>query len=158
VTIKNKYTVIRDTRENQGWIFRPGFDCEGTVDQALKTGDYTIEGYEHLLCIERKATPDEISRNLHEARFVKELERMEPFKYKFIVCEFSLFDLLRYPDGSSMPEARKAYSKVTGNYLLKRLIELELRYNVHMIYAGNKVNAYKFVDSLFRRVIEAENG
>src|SRR5688572_30972017 len=100
---KPRYRVIKDTREKEGWDFRETPTCLGTEERALKTGDYSLEGFEELLCIERKATPSEVAANIIQPRFYKELERMIPFKYKYIVCEFSLFDVLRYPEGSKAP-------------------------------------------------------
>ena len=52
----DKYIIIRDTREKNGWNFDFYESCEAIIDQGLKTGDYTAQGLEEHLVIERKAT------------------------------------------------------------------------------------------------------
>ena len=90
--MKNKFVVIRDTREhkNKGWYFKESEFCQGMVEKKLDTGDYSIEGLEDVLCIERKASVSEIAANLVDKRFDRELDRMESFKYRFLILEFSL--------------------------------------------------------------------
>src|SRR5215210_7578524 len=73
------YTVLRDTREQQGWIFEQGKLCNGTISKALKTGDYTLVGFESILCVERKKNVAEFAKNIIEKRFENELTRMEAF-------------------------------------------------------------------------------
>jgi ERCC4-type nuclease len=153
---RSKYTVIKDTREQEGWLFTETDNCLGTVVKTVHTGDYTLEGYEDKLCIERKATPDEICNNILLPRFYKELERMTSFKYRYMVFEFSLFDLLRFPQGSRIPFDKRP-KILTGNFLLMKLIEIEIKYGVHIIYAGNAYNAQRYAGSLFKRVVDAEN-
>ena len=48
------FTVIKDTREQEGYYFSKYNTCAGMVDRKLDTGDYSIEGMEHLICVERK--------------------------------------------------------------------------------------------------------
>lgn len=72
------FTTIIDTREGAPYSFQ-----EFTADKkdherklviptkfaCLKTGDYSIEGFEHLVCVERKSASDLVSsigRNLRE--------------------------------------------------------------------------------------------
>ena len=50
------YTVVRDTREQQGYFFKKFNTCQGTVQRKLDTGDYSILGMEDKVCIERKAS------------------------------------------------------------------------------------------------------
>lgn len=58
-----KFKVIRDTREKVGyWDFVPDDRCSGTIEKAVQTGDYTLVGYEDVLCIERKRNTRRVSR------------------------------------------------------------------------------------------------
>jgi hypothetical protein len=123
----------------------------------LKTGDYSVRGLEDVLCIERKGSVDEIAGNLTTPRFKKELERIVPFKYKYIICEFTLFDILQYPVGSKVPAKNVTGLRMTGGYLLKLLTQLQVKYDIHVIYAGNKLNAFKYAESLIKRIVELEN-
>ena len=81
-------TVITDTREQNELDFS-GFRGVAVSRQGLKTGDYSIQGYEHAICFERKAVGDAVSTLVsgHE-RFLREMERMRDFeeRYILIVC------------------------------------------------------------------------
>lgn len=149
-----KYVVIRDTREQNGWDFTTGSSCEGTVIEGLKTGDYSIKGYEHLLSIERKGCIAELASNLVEDRFERELERMEAFKYAFMIFEFNMEDLIAYPKGSSVPPWKRKNVKLNPFFLLKRLLEIEIKYKVKIIFAGK--HGKTIASSIFKRVIENE--
>jgi dsDNA-binding SOS-regulon protein len=151
-----QYEVIRDTRERQGWYFPKKDRCAGMIDKGLKTGDYTLRGYEDIVCIERKASPEELALNLgkHKDRFVRELERMKDIEHRYIVCEFSLDELLNFPENSRMPEEKKKGLRITGRYMIRCLIEFGIKYNVHVLYCGTKVNAFKVTESIFKRMVE----
>ena len=60
----SKYTVIKDTREQDGWFFSPYDKCDGMEVGTLHTGDYTLKGFEDIVCVERKASVTEIAMNL----------------------------------------------------------------------------------------------
>ena len=90
----NKFLVIKDTRERDGWYFKESNYCQGMVDKKLDTGDYSVEGLEDVLCIERKGSVSELANNIVDKRFDRELERMRDFKYKFLILEFSINDIM----------------------------------------------------------------
>jgi len=113
-----KYKVIRDTREQNGWTFMAGKACEGTISGTLKTGDYSIEGYQDILTLERKGSIAELATNLVEDRFERELERMESFKYAFMILEFSMDDLIKYPKGSGIPSYQMKSVKLNPFFYL----------------------------------------
>ena len=89
------YTVIKDTREQDGWTFSPYDMCKGMEIDTLHTGDYTIKGFEDVVCIERKACTSEIAMNLGRKKkpFQAEMERMKDYSFSFIICEFDMDDL-----------------------------------------------------------------
>lgn len=153
----DKYTVIRDTREHEdkGWSFASSSCCQGTNTSKLDTGDYSLEGREEDLCIERKGSVAEFAKNVTEKRFERELERMEEFKYAFIILEFSMEDLISYPDGSGIPYSKRRYLKFRGPFILKRLIELQLQYKSKILFCGTK--GKEVCSSIFKRVVEREN-
>jgi ERCC4-type nuclease len=153
-----KFTVIRDTREKtgKGWFFSESAVCNGTQEETLHTGDYTIRGMANILCIERKGSVSEIAQNLWESRFYSELSRMINYKYKFIICEFDVEDLLKYPNISGIPARVKRQVKVRGALLLKKLIEIQLKYNVHILFCG-KSSGKSVALSIMKRVYEQTN-
>jgi len=162
-----KFTVIRDTKEHKqkGWEFDISDDdwdfnnndplneySYKTIGQSLKTGDYTIVGFEKILCIERKGSAAEWYSNVLQNRFIKELERMQSYKYRFIVCEFDVSDILNF---YFSPLAKKIGIKMNGKFVLKKTIELMIKYNVNILFCGNK--GKDVVLSIFKRVIENES-
>jgi hypothetical protein len=153
-----KYRVVRDTREHadgDGWWFDESELCLGTVVQGLKTGDYTIEGLEDVLCIERKASTGEFAKNITEGRFERELERMELFKYPFMILEFTIQDILAFPKNSSIPQYKWQYLKITPQFMMKRFIEYQLKYKTKIITTG-KFHGQQVTSSIFKRVVNEQ--
>lgn len=148
------YRIVIDTKEKQPLDFKPYKECEGVICKSLKTGDYSIEGMEDFVCIERKASTVEIARNLglDSARFYRELERMKDFEYKFIVCEFTMDQMIDYPKGSKVPKYALDKLKFNGKFLLKQMLEISMDYDVHIIYAGSRQSSYTTIGSILRRI------
>lgn len=150
------FTVIKDTREQDGYFFPKHITCNGMIEQKLDTGDYTIAGLEDKICIERKGCVEELAVNLGQKKhaFLNEIERMKDFEYKFLILEFSLEDLTKFPDETRIPIKNKASVKITGKYMLKCLIEFQLYNNIHVLFCGNKYNAFLAISSIFKRINE----
>lgn len=154
--MSHSYTIIKDTREQSGYHFRQYDTCEGMIEKKLDTGDYSIVGLEDKICIERKGCIEELALNLGQKKktFMKEIERMKAYEHKFLVLEFDLQDLLSYPFLTNIPIAKRNSIRLTGKYLLKCLMEIEINYNVHILFCGNKQNAFLMVSSLLKRLSE----
>ena len=150
------FTVIKDNREQDGYFFSAFNTCAGMVESKLDTGDYTIQGLEDKICVERKGCVEELAVNLGSKKyaFLNEIERMKPFPHKFIVLEFSLEDLIKFPEETRIPIKNKASLKITGKYMLKCLMEFQLYDGVHIWFCGNKHNAFLAISSLFKRINE----
>lgn len=151
-----KFTVIKDTREQEGYYFSAFGGCAGMIEQKLDTGDYTILGFEDKICIERKGCIEELAINLGQKKyqFLDEINRMEPFPHKYLILEFSAQDLINFPDDTRIPVKNKASLKITGKYMLKCLVEFSLYNNVHVIFCGNKHDAFLVVSSILKRINE----
>jgi ERCC4-type nuclease len=150
------YTVIKDTREQNGYYFPTSLYCNGCVDHKLDTGDYTIQGLEDKLCIERKGCVEELAINLGHKKhqFMAEIERMKSFPHKYLILEFSISDLVKFPDETRIPQQNKSNLKITGKYMLKCLIEFQLHDNVNVFFCENKFNAFVVVCSIMKRINE----
>jgi predicted DNA-binding protein len=154
------YTVIKDTREQDGYTFEAFTgrytSCKGMIVEKLDTGDYSLEGLEDRLCIERKGRISELAINLgkDKARFMREIERMKEFEFRFLVLEFSLDDVLKFPEGADIPERNMSKVKITGKYILKMLIEIQMNHNIPIYFCDNKRNAKYLINSIFKRVNE----
>ena len=146
----DNFTVIIDTREQQPWEF----GLHTTAKRKLDTGDYSIEGLEHLLCIERKKSVSEIANNITEKRFKDVLERMGHMAYPFMLFEFDLDDVYNFPVGSDIPKKLWDSLKISPNYILKFLTQAQLNHNIHIMYCGDAENAERLAVSIMKRVYE----
>ena len=163
MTKSKAFTIIKDTREQEGYTFEPSksryHTCNGMITKKLDTGDYSIEGLEDKLCIERKASVVEFANNIgHDTvRFTKEIERMKTFPFKFIILEFSLSDLMDFPERSGIPEKDWGKLKVTNKFMLRRIMEYQMHHDVHVMFCDSKKNAKWAVLSIIKRVNEFFN-
>lgn len=146
--------IIIDTREQQPWDF--GFHGIATKSQKLETGDYTIEGSDKLICIERKKSTGELAVNLglKKKQFDAEMERMNEFKYKYLLFEFSINDMLNFPKNSGIPSNLIKNVRINSKYMLKCLEEYQNKYEIEVIYANNRDSAVNFaVELLYKAQI-----
>jgi hypothetical protein len=144
------FTVVIDTREQLPWEF----GLHTTAKKKLDTGDYSIEGLEHLLCIERKRSVSEVATNISEKRFKNVLERMSQIQYRFILLEFDLEDIYTFPVGSDIPKKLWEHLKISSKYILKYITEIQLNYGVNILFCGCSENAEKMAVSIMKRVYE----
>ena len=63
-------------------------------------------------------------------------------------------DLLKFPEGSTVPKSAMSKVRITGKYLLKCLVEFQVWYNVKILLCGNKKNAFLVTNSIFKRLNE----
>lgn len=147
-----KYVVIRDTREQQGWTFAASPHCGGTVLKALKTGDYSLVGLEDIFVVERKKSVAEFAKNMLEPRFEREMVRLEAFPHAFVLCEFDLADVQRWPLGSGLPPKVARTIRITKYFILKRLMDFHVQYKTKFIFAG--IHGEAVMASLFKRINE----
>lgn len=104
-------TVVRDTREQTGYGF-----ASLTCDQAdgggplivpvevgtLRSGDYSLRGYEDQVAVERKSLPDLFGTlGQGRERFERELERLAAFRFAAVVVEATLPEVLLSPPRNS---------------------------------------------------------
>jgi ERCC4-type nuclease len=150
---KDPFTIIVDTREQIPWEF--GF--HDTAKQKLDTGDYSILGFENILAIERKKSVSELATNLSENRFKDVLERLSKIKHPYMIFEFSLDEIYNFPVGSDIPKRLWDKLKISGNYIVKRLIEIQLQYNIQVVFCDDASNAERFCVSLMKRIYERYN-
>lgn len=135
------YTVIRDTREQEGhgWTFsahvptrRPP-RCDGMITETLQTGDYSLVGYTDILAIERKADFSELWGNYSSKKrpaFENEMERMSKIKHSYIIIESLLTpDIMEL----SPPQFAKG---VPGKSMVRWLMSLSVKFGVKIIPAG----------------------
>lgn len=155
-----KYTIIKDTREQKGWLFRAIGDCEGMEVDTLRTGDYTIKGFEDVIAIERKRSVEEIANNLgrQSAAFEREMQRMSKIEHAYIICEFDFQELLDFPKGAKVPKELATQIRMTGPFMLRRLLEYQVKYNIKIMFCGSAYNGFTVANSIFKRMIDRIDG
>jgi DNA excision repair protein ERCC-4 len=83
-------TAIIERREQLPWTLAPLRTVPGT----LPTGDYSVLGLEHKICVERKSPGDLVSCCTSEReRFERELQRMKAYESKIVIVEASWADM-----------------------------------------------------------------
>lgn len=147
---RDPFTVIIDTREQMPWEF--GF--HSTSKQKLDTGDYSIAGFESIFTIERKRSVSEIANNITESRFKDVLQRMGQIPHSFMLMEFDLEEIYQFPVGSDIPKKMWDKLRISGNYIMKYLVEAQLNYNIHILFCGDAENAERTAVSIMKRIYE----
>lgn len=148
----NNFNIIIDTREQQPWTF----DHHLVSSEKLDTGDYSVRGLEEILCIERKKSVSEIANNITEKRFKDVVGRMTQYKYSFLLFEFDLEDILIYPVGSTVPKKMWDKIKISPNFIIKHLVELQVFFNIKVLFCGCPSNAERMALSIMKKVYEIE--
>ena len=88
--------ITTDTRE-QLFLDFTKFRGVSSVRGTLKTGDYSIQGYEDQITFERKSVQDLVGTlTSGHTRFLREMERMRSFKAKYILIEHTPDILYNY--------------------------------------------------------------
>ncbi len=79
----DEFTILVDTREQTPWEF-----AYPTLRGSLKTGDYSVQGLENVVSLERKSLGDLVqSVTWERERFIREVERLATFPVRAIVVE-----------------------------------------------------------------------
>ncbi len=135
------FTIIQDSREQAG--YGPLFSSPWNVG-TIKTGDYSIVGYEDQVAIERKSLPDLVgSLTRGRARFIRELERASAYERFYVVIEADASDILQ---GRFGPHAKN----VSPAAIWESIIALSLR-SCPFVFTGDRVTGARMTESLLVR-------
>lgn len=149
----NKITIIEDTREQTPLDFS-GFRDVDSVRRGLKTGDYSIEGYENQICFERKSIPDLVGTLIkgHE-RFLREMERMQFYEIKYILVERTPDRLYWYCDQHGW--------EYKFNTIIQSLLAYACHYQVRVRFCKDRKEMADYIVRKSREFIKTkgeENG
>jgi ERCC4-type nuclease len=136
------FRIVIDTREQAPW----GFDCP-TVRRKLDAGDYSVDGLEAAVAVERKSLKDFVSTVIHDfPRFAAELERLSRYEAACVVVEADLDRVLR---GLAEDELRGAApASVMG-----AAAHISLHYGVPVFWCGSRQAARAFTDAYLRTFV-----
>lgn len=127
------YRIVVDTREQL-----PLF-TDDVIVKKLNTGDYSIEGYEDKITIERKSASDfwGTMTSGHQ-RFKQEIERAAEQDYFAIVVETNYTNIMNKEfEGAN-------YSKISSLVPLKIAFTIHLKYRVPIFFCNGR-NETKFI-------------
>lgn len=129
-------TIIIDTREQEPYSFDSRLAA--AVRRALPAGDYSVQGLEVRVAVERKTLDDFVSTVIHaRRRFRDELQKLAEYRAACVVVEAGVADvLLRHYRGDAHPNA------VLGNAL-----SIILDFRVPVFFCGNRQAACQFVQA-----------
>lgn len=146
-----------DTREQKPWLFekeeaKSGYAakviaCEQTT---IDAADYTIQGYENIIRIERKANFAELYNNMlpksNQERFEREMEKLRDVKHKYIIVESNLNE-----DLWGMSPQQVSRGPGCGK-IVQWLIELQQEYGIVPLFVGNC--GKKVVRKIFDNIVK----
>lgn len=133
------FRIVIDTREQNPWCFA----C-GTVRRALPAGDYSVEGLESLVAVERKSLADFTRTVLHEfRRFAAELDRLATMPLACIVVEADLDRVLR-------GHADEILRGASPESVLGAAVHIQTRYGVPVQWCGSRQAACAFTGAYLR--------
>jgi len=122
--------IIVDTREQRPYQFEK-YEVEA-IRHTLKTGDYSLAGYEDRVAFERKSLDDLIGcLTTGRDRFERELARAKGLDLFAVVVEASMQDV----------KQGKFRSKVNPHAALQSIIAFQVRYGCQFIWAGTREEA-----------------
>lgn len=136
--MEEQLRIIQDTREQNPWAF----PCE-TVVRGLKCGDYSVDGFEDKIIIERKASTAELFRNIIEDRFWREIDNIsELYPEKYLICEFPESYIHTYPVSSGIPRKLWRRLKIKPKFALSRITKRIIqKAEIPIIYCSCRAEA-----------------
>lgn len=139
--VKQKPTLIIDTREKTPWDFEGDDDFAEVVYEKLDGGDYSIRGLEDIIVIERKATVDELFANFSKdkKRIKAEFDRLADHRFKIMVIEATCEDVLNplayYINKKGI---NKRHPKMPVAVVASGLTNLLLEQDAQLIFGGDR--------------------
>ena len=150
-------TIVIDTREQLNYTFSAlradsreggGVLSVPTRGATLPSGDYSLEGYESLVAVERKSKADAFSTigTANRERFVRELERLAEYQFAAVVVEAEWSEILSNPP---------PHTQVTPKTLYRSVLAWQQRYpRVHwMMVPGREageLTTYRILERFWR--------
>ena len=118
------FSVIVDSREQSPWMFR-NFKADArqnylplvvrTVTKGIKSGDYSIEGFEDRVAVERKSLQD-LYGTLSQGRerFERELARLNEMEVAAVVIEAGWRTIIENPPEQSKLSPKTVFRSINA--------------------------------------------
>ena len=136
------FRIAIDTREQEPWAF----PC-AMVRKKLDAGDYSVEGLEGQVAVERKSLADFVHTVIHEfPRFAVELDKLGQLTAACVVVEADLDRVLRGLESDSLRAVRP-------ESVLGAAVHITLRYRVPVFWCGSRQAARAFTEGFLRTFV-----
>mgnify|MGYP001588256082 FL=1 len=151
----DKFTIIIDTRETLPFKFKE----IPVITKKLDTGDYSVNGFEACIAIERKSGLDFLGSITHDReRFKSCLSRLQDLERAYIIIEEPLDSLLEGIEikrgHKSKAGIRPKVKSVVGmhpNSLFGTVVSIMTRYRIPIIFANNRKEAERFTLEILKK-------
>lgn len=133
--IPDGFVLIQDTREQSPLFVRLP---SGLVVKscALSNGDYSVGGFEDMVCVERKGISDLVGYvGKERGRTVEKMKRFRSMEWVGLVIEAQEKDVL----------GELEFTAVHPEVIRSALVSFEVRYGVHVYFAVTKEDAGRWV-------------
>ena len=133
-------TIIADTREQLPYAFESRWAV--TVRRALPAGDYSVEGLESSIAVERKTLEDFVHSVIRDRdRFKKELAKLSEYPHACVVVEAGLTDVLlvRYSSGAH------------PHSVFGAVVSICIDHGVPVYFCGDRQTARRFTQEFLLR-------
>ncbi len=140
--------IIIDTREQKYLDFSPFKNIE-TEFCGLKTGDYSISGYEDKIAFERKSVEDLCGTLISgHTRFLKEMERFAGFDEKYILVEQKALGIYLY---------LSTHGKLSYfNIIIQSLLAYAYHYHVRIRFCKDRADMADYIIKKAKEFIKKE--
>ena len=162
-TITAPFTVLIDGREKAPYRFT-GIDSDArdgrrkiivpTQWAHLKTGDYTVDGLQDIVAVERKSLADLFGTlGWNRNRFRAEHERMAKMQRAIVVIEASWFEIINMPPSFERAGLMRQ-SNLPPKTVFRTALSWHVRYGVPWIVAEDRrfaeIYTFRFLEKCWK--------
>lgn len=126
--------IIVDTREKSPHTYKKAKDNNGFKIQKLDVGDYSLEGFEDYVVVERKNGVDELVNcfGTERKRFMRELDSLSDVPFKYIVVE----------EGLSRVFGKRRFSRMAPKCFLSNVFSIIVKRGIPVFFCKNRSEAH----------------
>ena len=145
--------IICDSREQKPLDFRLSKNLTDVIKKKLNVGDYSIEGYEDKIGIERKSALDLFGTlGKGHKRFKKEIERVKALNMDYfgIVVECCFNKVMNKEFENSH------YSNMMGFQIINTCYTYKMKHNIDIIFCNNRNEASAIIRNIFNAYLKTK--
>lgn len=135
------FVIVIDTRERWPYPFKGHL----TIRNTLPYGDYSIQGFENQITIERKTLNDLlVCFGKERNRFMAEMEGLARYKTKALIVESTYNSVLHH----------RQFSKLHRNSAKGSVAKLIADYCIPVLFVGSRAFGEELILSIFKQAME----